>query len=268
MNFILILKDSFRIFRTMKLIWCFGFILLLTTTLLQFFSSIQGNLFFLCVSSLLNLAVWCFSVISSGGLTYLIYQTTLNKRPSFTEVWHQSQARFPRLLGASLFIILPVSTELLILYFFTLRAFASPILWLIILLLNAVFLSSLLTFSNCAIMIHDVGAVAAAWTSLLITLNNFFRVFVITGMAFFTQLLGMGLAAILFSVLFKFELPMPLALDYFTYQKIMAMPVVIVTGLIMNLFLIPFTLIILTLSYLKFTKEISYPELSKQQSAA
>jgi hypothetical protein len=151
-----------------------------------------------------------------------------------------------------------------LIWIFAFKAPTSPFLWMLVLMIAA-FTGSLITFGLCAIMIDGVNAFAAAWTSFLITLNNFFRVLIIQGGVFFIRLLVIGLLfAVLASGLFKFDLTIPLTFDYLTYQKIMAIPVFAAAGWIIDLLLFPLTWVILTLCYLKFTKEIHYPAISNK----
>jgi hypothetical protein len=187
---------------------------------------------------------------------------------SFSEAWSQSKSKLLRNFG--LFVIsIPI---LLIGGFFinlmTSRIPSSPFLWLIV-LAESVFIASFLTFGYCAVMIDNVKVLAAAWTSFLITINNFSRVFVITGTIYLIRVLITALVVtILASRLFGVALPTPLTLDYPTYQKLGAIPIVSWINWIFNLFFFPLEIIMLTLAYLKFTKEVFYPALAQRQTTA
>jgi hypothetical protein len=264
MNYLQILEESLRIFRTTKLAWVFGFIALLVTIPQPLSQSLRGDPFLVCIYLFVSLVIILISVTAYGGLIYLIYQTTLNRNPGFSEAWLHGGQKLFRNIGFAL-LITPVLIVALIIYWnFAVKAPTSPFLWLLVLLITA-FLGSLITFGLCAIMIDGVNAFAAAWTSFLITGNNYFRVLVIQGSVFFIRfLLIVLLFAVLASGLFKFDLTIPLTFDYLTYQKIMAIPVFATAGWIIDLLLIPLTSAILTLCYLQFTKEIHYPAISNR----
>jgi hypothetical protein len=117
-------------------------------------------------------------------------------------------------------------------------------------------------------MIDGVKANAAAWTSFLITINNFFRVLVIEGVVFFINLLITILVVAVLAGFFKVVLPSPLVLDYPSYLKVLNVPSVALVNKVFGSFLLPIETVILTLGYLKFTKEISYPALIRRHSTA
>lgn len=262
MNYLQILKESLHIFRTTKLVWVFGFSSLLITIFQPSPQSMRGDPFLICVYFFVLLVSVFISIIAYGGLIYLIYQLTLNRNPGFSEVWLQGGQRLFRNIGFILLLTPALFVVLVIYYMIAFKAPASPFLWLFVLMIIAS-LASMITFGFCAIMIDDVNAFAAVWTSFLIILNNFFRVLVIQGGVFFIRLLVIGLLfAVLASGLFKFDLTIPLKFDYLTYLKIMAMPVFAAAGWIIDLLLFPLSTAILTLCYLKFTKEIHYPAIS------
>lgn len=259
MDYVQILKESFRIFRSTKLILVFGFISLLP----QLFSKLESeNLFLVCIYLLVGLATVLVSVIASGGLIYSIYQRNLNKSLSFSEVWLQGRGKLFRNIGFFLLISPALLVAVPIYWIFAYNVPSSPFRWLLDIIFAA-FFSPLITFGLCAIMIDDVKAAAAAWTSFLITINNFFRVFIIYVGVYIIRLLVIGLLiAILASGLFGFELPVPLSFDYSAYQKIVALPLIAAAGWLIDLIIFPLSWTILTLCYLIFTKEIQYPALS------
>jgi hypothetical protein len=109
---------------------------------------------------------------------------------------------------------------------------------------------------------------AAAWTSFLITLNNFIQVFVIAKM-YLLRLLAIGLVAAIPALGFYILASLaPSIFDFSTYQKIYTMPFNVMINWIIDFFLTSLTSVVLIFLYLRATKEISYPALSKQQTAA
>lgn len=273
MNYLQITKDSLRLFRSAKLVWVFGFLSLLISLVLPLASSlsklVRGFPILFCLFYIAFLVIFLVSFIAEGGLIYAIHQAFLNKALTFSEAWSQSKSKIFRIIGLSFILGIPV----ILIPLFLLKTISaliptSPILWFLA-LINETLISSFFTFGLCAIMIDDVKAWAAAWTSLLVTTNNFFRVFVITGGIFLIRLLLIGaIVAIIKSGLLSVELPTPLVLDYPTYLKLTTTPFVSAATWIFDLFLFPLETIILTFGYLKFTKEIAYPALSHEQTTA
>ena len=267
MNYIQIFQDSLRLFRTTKLAWFFGFTSGLATLIGLLFQFPHDNTILSCLNLFIVLAILFVSSIAEGSLIYFIYETSQNRTSTFSEAWHQSKSKIIRIIGI-VFLTIPL---LLIIPFFIKAVIAtlpsSPLPWLFVLLEDTVF-NSLITFGLCTIMIDDLKMWAATWTSVLITGNNFFRVFVIFGVKFFLRLLFTSLVlAILAFTPFRIGL-LPLALDYSAYLKMVSMPVMVIAYSGFNLFFLPLTSIILTLGYLKFTKETAYPALAKRQNMA
>jgi hypothetical protein len=261
MNYIQLLKDSYRLLRENKLIWIFGFLSLLET--IVFNLPIANSTILSCAYLIVLLAVLVVSFIANLGLVYIIYQITLFNKPIFSEAWSIGKSKFFRTLG----FVIPVGV-ILVIFIVVTRAISgsassSPFRWLIDLFISC--FSAYITFGYCAIVVHNVKAFPSAWVSFQVTLNNFLRILVITGSVYIIHLLILGImVAILVPGPFRVILPTPLNLDYPTYQKISALPLFIWENWILNLFLFPMETIMLTLGYLKFTTEISYPALSSK----
>jgi hypothetical protein len=208
-------------------------------------------------------------MIASGCLYYVIHQACLSQSPSLSETWQQGKSKLFRNIG-----LLILSAPIIIfIWGFTIRiittkAPASPLLWVIDFIGN-IFISSFFSFGLCAIMINNAKVWTAAWTSLLININNFFKVSVITGVIHIIRLLFTGLiVSTAASGLFRVELPTALTFDYPTYLKILAIPIVSWINWMFNLILYPVGAIMLTTVYLKLTKEVSYPALTPSETTA
>jgi hypothetical protein len=268
MNYIQTLKDSLHLFRATKLIWVFGFLSLLSTVPLPLYQYARAAPTFACVALFVIFTLSIVSLSANGSLIYIIQQASLNNNLTFSQAWFQGKSKVFRLIGV---IFLSIPIILIAIFFLRListSAPRSPILWLYAFIQN-IFISSFLIFGYCAIMIDDTKAWAAAWTSFLITINNIFRVSVIVGVLFLIRLLLIGLfVAILASGLLKVGLPTQLALDYLTYQKLIAIPIISWANWVVSIFLSPLQTIILTFGYIKFTKDISYPVLVKKPNTA
>jgi hypothetical protein len=164
LNYIQILKESFRIFQTTRLVWVFGFISLLAEITQPLFKFPGGVNFLVCFYLFIGLVIVLISVIAFGGLIYLICQTTLNRNPGFGEVWLQGGQKLFRNIGFFLLTIPALLVHAFIYLIIAFNAPTSPFLWLFGLMIEA-FTSSWFTFGLCAIMIDDVHALGAAWTS-------------------------------------------------------------------------------------------------------
>jgi hypothetical protein len=270
MNYIEIFRESVRIFRTTKPIWIFGALSLLITLPLDLSSSVRNNPVLPFVYLPILLAGLLITCIATGGLYYAIHQASLNKHVSFSDGWQHGKSKALQcaglivisipflLIGAVFARIIPVELH------------SSPLPWLLALLGNAL-LVPFLSFGFSAILIDDVKVLAAAWTSfrILIYGNNFFHVLVIVGSMFILRFVVTGLiVAILITGLFGVVLPTPLTLDYPTYQKVLATPLVAGWNWVFNLILFPLQTIMLVFVYLKFTNEVAYPALAQRQNTA
>jgi hypothetical protein len=268
MNYIQILQDSLQLFRTTRLIWVFAFLSLILTIPLIPSQSLRDNPVLACIYLPILIGGLILSMTATGSLYYAIYQVSLKRNVSFSEAWVQGKSKMLYNIGLIL-----VSIPILLIGAFFIRLITaklptSPLLWLIV-FGESLFIVTFSTFGFCAIAIDNVKVLASAWTSLLITINNFFRVSVITASMFLIRLLITGLIVlILASGSFGIELPRPLSLDYPTYQKIVAIPIVAWATWIFDLFFFPLEAIMLTFAYLKFTKEVSYPALVQKQNTA
>jgi hypothetical protein len=208
------------------------------------------------------------TLIGMGGLYYLIYQASLSREITFSEAWSQGKSKLFRNIGVSSLSIPILLLEIFLIWLIGSQMPTSPFLWLIF-LPTTLFIASFITFGLCAVMIDNLKVLAGAWTSFLITINNFFRIFVITGATFLARFLITVLAVTIpASGVFGVELPVPLALDYPTYQKLVAIPVVSWINWVFNLLLFPIESIMLTYAYLQFKKEIPYPALVERQTTA
>ena len=268
MNYIQILQDSLHLFRTTKLIWVFGFLSLLITIPLSSFPSVRDNPVLACIYLPIFIGGLILTMTATGGFYHVIHQASLSNNVPFSEAWSRGKSKMLRNIGL---ILLSIPLFLIGGYFIrlvTIRAPTSPFLWLIFFAVG-LFISSFFTFGFCAVMIHNVKVLAAAWTSLLITIKNLSRVLVISGSIYLVRLLITALVVtFLASGLFRVELPTPLTFDYPTYEKIIAIPIVSWANWVFNLFLLPLETIMMTFAYLKFTKDVSYPALSQRQSTA
>jgi hypothetical protein len=253
MNYIQTIEDTIHIIRTTKLVWVFGFLSLLGTLNQPLLQLLRGNSLLICIYLPVSFTFLYFSFIAGGGLIYVIYQKTLGRDLSFSDVWLRSKSKIFSVIGSSIpGIILAIIVYMVLTYVLQ----NSQFFWVIGFIAGS-FICSFFTFSACAIMINDVKASAAIWTGFLIAVNNFFRVLIITGTVYFIRLLLTGIVLVIL-----------LLFGYPTNQSIMGIPIAKTAVWIFYLMLgFPYS-VFLTLGYLRFTEEISYPALSIKQNAA
>jgi hypothetical protein len=248
-------------------VWIFGAVAMLSTLLAPLERVVRGNLPLECILLLAGLCVSIISLIGEGGLFYCIYQGFLNKQPTFSEAWHQGKSRVLRMIGL-FFILIPIFLAFVALSLaVALRAPESLIPWLMELFLASV-VGSFLAFSVCAIIIDGIKVGAAAWTGFLITKDNFLRVLVITGGIYLIHLIIIDLGVVFLGLAFGLKIPTPLTLTYRTYQEILAIPIINIINLILNAFLIVFSSVLLTICYLRFTQEKTYPAIANERQAS
>ena len=253
MNYIQTLQDTFRVLRTTKLVWVFGFLSLIITIIRPMSQFMRGEPLFVFIYLPVSLAIFYFSFIANGGFIYTIYQNILGQNPTFSDIWLHSKTKTFNIIVSSF----PSILLTFLVYMVTKYALPnSQFLWFIN-LSSTSFIGSLYFFGVCAIMINDVKVVSAIRTGFLIALNNFFRVLIIAGIAYLIRIL---LTGSVIAILLVFGYP--------SNQKIMNIPIVTTSVWIFYLILIVPTSALLTLGYLKFTKGVSYPTLSNEQNAA
>jgi hypothetical protein len=266
LNYTQILRDSLRLFRTTKLLWVFGFLSFLPLSLIQLLY-VPNNTILICLYSIVTWPILFVTFVASGSLIYVIHQALLNKTSAFSEAWHKGRSKILRVFVLMLVLSIPI--VLLFLFFSRIIVTTiprSPLTWLFA-LTNQVVIGSFFTFGLCAIMIDNIEPLEAAWTGFLITRNNFFPLFIITGIIFFTRIFLQYLLLVIFaSGPFNIELPVPLAQDYPTYLKLTSIPIMVIVDGIFNMFFVPLTSIVLTLGYLEFTEKIAYPLIKRQST--
>jgi hypothetical protein len=268
MYYFQILKDSYRIFRSSKLILVFGLLSTLMSLELPFLNYIRSSIILSCLFFLFFFASFYITLVSEGGLIFLIHRVSQNENTTFPEVWHQGRLKVLPVLGLILLVTLPVFVWILLWRIIANLAPHSLLPWLSAIIQN-ILLTSFSVFGLCAIIINGISILNAAWTSILITFNNLLRVSIMVGIIFVVRLFFTGLVVVLIvSGLFPTKLPVILNLDYSTYLKLQEIPVIAWTNWIVNIFLAPFLITMLTLGYLKFTQDISYPALVKKETTA
>ena len=277
MNYSQMLKYALHFSRANKLIWVFGFLTTLPAATLVLFPNMQSqppeerSFILFCECLPLGLVGAVIGLIAAGGLIAIIHEGSSDKRLTFSQAWLRGKAKIVSLLGLFLLsipIILIGEGILIATAKFPASALLWPALFIGHLLFSAI-VGLLITFGNCAIMIDDLRAWDAVWTSLLITRNNFIRLFMIPGVTFFIRSLFTGvLIAILASRLVGSGLPTPLTLDYSTYEELLGTPLISWAAWAIDLILTPLLTIMLTLAYMKITKETSYPTLTDRQTTA
>jgi hypothetical protein len=124
----------------------------------------------------------------------------------------------------------------------------------------------MMNFGECTLIIDDNKASVAAWTGIRLTFINLTRVFYFSGLAVILHLVIIGLLiALLSSGVFKYNFSIPVVFDFPTYQKLISEPVIVITNKVLNLFLVPFYSIVITLCYLEVKKKDPVPDIKTEQ---
>ena len=158
MNYLQLFQDSWRLFRTTRLIGVFGFLALLITIPLPPPESLRDNPVLVCIYLPSAVVILCITTIANGSLYFVIHRASLNETVLFSRAWAQGKAKMLRLLGL---LILSIPLLLIGGVFMRLviaRMPTSPYL-LLILWVMALVIISLFTFSSCAVMIDNVHQV-------------------------------------------------------------------------------------------------------------
>lgn len=112
-----------------------------------------------------------------------------------------------------------------------------------------------LIFNYCAVVINDVNGWRAARTSFLIVFRKYFRIFVLTMGIELTRLLVTAIVIAILSLgTYNIGLPATFTINYSTYMRVIAIPIVSWANYLFSLFIFPFETIILTLVYMELTK--------------
>ncbi len=252
MDYLQILQDSLRIFQKNKLVWIFGILSLLGAIPLNTGKSTPFGLE--CILLILLFIRLIISNIASGSLIYIIHQATLNQSPIFSKAWAVGKSRFFRILGVTILCSPFVFIIYLFSNIFSSSTYASPILWLIYFFGNS-FFRIFLVFGYCAVVINNVNGWRAAWTSFLIVIRKYFRIFVLTMGIELTRLLVIAIVIAILSLgSYNIGLPTSFTINYSTYMRVIAIPIVSWANWIFSLFIFTIETIILTLVYMGLTK--------------
>jgi hypothetical protein len=118
-------------------------------------------------------------------------------------------------------------------------------------------------FGFCAIVINKAKIFRSVWSGLLIFLNNFIPVFIITGGFYLIRLLIIGVTVAFIAVSpSKSLLPISIDFSFSTYLDLISLDVIRVVDSVAGFILTPLETVLLILLYLKSMKEIAYPGLA------
>lgn len=275
MKFIHLLKDSLHIFRTTKLIWVFGTISALISLQSNLFSEIRNSPPLSCLITLVTFVLSVVTFISQGSLVYTIYQAAQGRKVSLSEAWSKGKSKVFRVLVVTLLsfplviILIGVFLSIILIYV----EFPSPSLYIFVrmfifgmILIVLLFFTSNSVFGTCAVMINEIKTSPAVMASRLITLENIFHIVRINFVIYIPYILLMGLAvAILYPDTFQSILPGLLAFNYPSYLKFLSIPIVRWASCLSTIFLNPIFFTVMTLAYLRFIKNVNYPQLAKKE---
>jgi hypothetical protein len=255
-----VLKESIHIVRRNRSVWIFGLLLSVDIFFTSFRAALE-NLFLVCIYLLGGILLLFVSFSSLVSAIYVISNARMGKEISLSQAWSQAGRNIFQLLFY-LLVITPIS--LVIAYLsdkvvLGLPSFYWQAIWIFI---STTFLYSFFTFGICSIVIHQIHAVPAMWTSLLITTNNLLRLAAINGMFFLINFVLITSLLLLFLLTpLRTNLPTSLGINYETYQNLLHIPQFTWFNRMISIVLTPLYLTVLTVAYLRFTEEVAYPSL-------
>ncbi len=263
MAYIQVFKEAFNLLRRTKLVWVFS-TLSLFANFIPPDRRVRGDLGLICGYFLLSFIFIFISFRAQPGLIYVINQTLNNEKVSFSDGWFQGIKYLFRIIGVTL-IVSPVFFILLTLSFATKHQLEVVSFSFVM----TTFVSGLLFFAYCGVVINGIKPFRAAWKALLITTNNIIKIFILSIKFEIIRVipLCMFIIALSYSTL-KMHIPSPLSLDYMTYLKLITDPIVSVAIQISYILIFPLESIVWIIAYNQFTREISYPGIASRHEEA
>jgi hypothetical protein len=261
MNYIQVFKDAFNLLRRTKLVWVFSTLIFL----LSFFSyALRFINDFALMLTMMLLYIWLIyiSFRAQCGLIYTINQALYNEQVTFEEGWNQGKTILFRIFGVLIILFL------FFIAFFTLflvwkKEFLMIFFGFVLVPLWVVWID----FAICGIVINRIKPFRAVWTGFLITTNNIIKIFILSQIFEFTRLILLGVfIVVILSTPLKIHIPYPLPLDYSTYQKLIANPIISGFSQLLYLLITPLSSIVWVMAYNQFTSEIAYPGLATQRA--
>jgi len=234
MNYRIIFRDTFRLFRESRLLWILGTFLFVSEAVYKASIYSIRNSPVSCIAYPLYFVSLYVLFVAQCSLIYSANLLLSEQQPTYSETWEFSKTKLRTIvwlyfLSIPLFIFSEFIVKIV-----ALSEISPPLTWFVDLFVMAFFLSSLFTLSICTIVIHNLEAGLALWTGLSILVNNFFHMVVLNSIFLIIQI---GLNMLIGNVL---------------------------PGIFL---LIPFT-VTMTVAYRAFIAKGSYPALSNIQPTA
>jgi len=264
MNYFELFRESISLALTNKIILVFG---LLSAVIFFIPSStyFRENIILICVFLAIELIIIAVSMIAIAGLIYSVHQIIVSKEVSFSEGWAKGRSSFLRIFLLIILLIPFILVGTIIGYLFLTNSQESLLIWLSIYVLGIMY-ASLYIFGTCAIVIDDLSSIKAIWTGLLITLKNFLRLLLISGIFISLEILALGsIFVILLLIPLQLNLPDPFPFNFSSYQAVLRVPVMDWAGRLVNTVFLPWSIIAYTIAYIKFTNAHSYPTLKAKR---
>jgi hypothetical protein len=233
MNYRIILRDTFRLFRESKLLWILGVI--------SFFSEVifRGSIYSIgnppvpCIAYPLFFISFYFSFVANCSLIYSANQIVSEQKPTYSEAWRFSKTKLRRILWLYFLSIPLVIFAIFLVGIVLLSEISTSLTWLMDVLVTLL-LGSVFTLSICTIVSHNLEAGLALWTGLSIVVNNFFHIVILNSIFLILRL---------------------------------AVNIAVGNSLLGVFFIVPLT-VTMTLAYRVFITKGSYPALSNIQPTA
>lgn len=256
---ITVIRQSARILTRGWQIWFFGLLAYLPA-LISIPRGRELSFPALLLTLWLRLALLLVSLLARGGLIDYAYTQFKAGTPAFQNVLKRTLGKLPRLLGL-VFLLSPLLLVGILLIVFLFQGEFSSSWFLVGFSLLEVFMTPLLTFGMCGILLHGLKPLPAGWTALLMTLNNIFKLSLVTAALLILRLACLALLALF--VPFSTPSILPAALNFHSagYSALRHIPLFNGANHLLDLLTGMVFTVILTLLFQIYSREIEYPAL-------
>lgn len=255
-----ILKLAWDILRKNRLIWIFSFLFVIFQSANSLLKSDRVALN--CLYALISLFTLRMMIISQNGLIGVIFGASKNEKMMFVEAWTEAKRYFWRMFFVYL-IVGVIVIGILVIMIFVVQSEGMNLLSYAIIMFVAQMMWPLVIFAGCGIVIDKLGVFQSLRNSLLITLNNIFRLLAIAVVFLLAYYSIIGVSVFITWLLSgKLILAQLLSFDIMAVVDMYQIPAIKILN---EIFMFAFMAIgstIFTLAYLGYTAEIAYPDIN------
>jgi len=187
MNYRIIFRDTFRLFRESRLLWILGIFSFISEAIYRASVYSVGKPPVPFIAYPLLLISLYVSFVAKCSLIYSANQILSEQNPTYSEAWGFSKTKLKRIAWLYFLSIPLVIFSVFIVAIVALSEINASLTWAVDLFVTSFFLGSLFTLSICTIVIHNLEAGLALWTGLSIIFNNFLQVIVLNSIFLILQ---------------------------------------------------------------------------------